>query len=88
MHLYKELRRFIWDFRVVTTIADLEIACMETCPNLDIIRSTFNRLKVDVSEISREDDNLKKALDAFEDVIQSEESTYAKLYQVNERVSQ
>lgn len=82
-NIYREIRKYIWDFPVVACLADLEIACYKTCQNLDDLRIKFARLKGLVTEILYEDEDFKKAMDYFESLL-NENEVYVKLNQVQE----
>lgn len=86
--LYKELRRYIWDFQVVESIADLEIEVYRLCPTMMYIREKFEKLRSEIREIEYEDEDLKKSMDRFEDTIYSDDDTYAKLNKVMEVLPQ
>lgn len=82
-NIYREIRKYIWDFPVVACLADLEIACYKTCQSLEDLRIKFARLKGLVIDVLYEDEDFKKAMDYFEDLI-NESSVYVKLNQVQE----
>ena len=82
--LYRELRRYIWGFDVVDAIAELEIASYRTCPDIDEVRGKYNQLEYLVKFTAQDDEELREALDDFNDVINSGETTYAMLRRVNE----
>lgn len=84
--LYKEARRYIWDFPAVEALADLEIASYETCPNIQDIRNKLAKFQQFALNIIRDDEEFKKAYDAFEEFINSDDTSYAKLNQVKEVV--
>lgn len=81
--LYVEVRKYVWDFSVVAALADLEIAVYETCQDLPDIRTKFNRFKSLIMDVVYTDENLRKRLELFEELLDAE-STYVKLNQVNE----
>lgn len=82
--LYKQLRNYIWGFQVVDAIADLEIACYQSCPNLaDVIRC-LNKLSSEIVEVTKEDEDLKKSIDNMRKLLESTDSTYIKLNKVRE----
>ena len=84
VHLYKEMRRYIWGFDVVAALVDVEVAAYQTCPDLGKLRNAYKLLSNMVREVAREDEDLQKALDEFGDIISESDFTYAKLNQVNE----
>ena len=84
--VYAEIRKYIWDFSVVAALADLEIAVYKTCQDLSDIRTKYYRLRSMVSEVLYTDEDLKKRLDYFEDLVTNNE-VYVKLNMVNEVIS-
>ena len=82
--LYKELRRYIWGYDVVEAIANLEIATYQTCPDMDVIKSRYNELEYLVKYVANDDEDLREALDDFNEVLNSGHTTYTLLRQVNE----
>lgn len=84
--LYRSMRRYIWGFDVVEALASLEIAAYQTCPDLDNLHSKYNQLEYLVRPIASDDEDLRKDLDNFNEVINSGDTTYAVLRQVNEVV--
>ena len=84
--LYKELRKYIWDFRAVEAIADLEISVYKLCPDLNEIQSNFDNLRYFTNELEFDDEDLSKRLNKFEDLIQSDDTPFAKLWNVKEVV--
>lgn len=84
--LYTEFRRYIWDFKIVEYLADLEIECYNTCPNIPEVRLAFMKLKQGVRDVLRDDEDLEKVFDSFDKLIQESDEAYVKLNQVNEVV--
>lgn len=87
-NLYKQVRKYLWDFQAVEALADLEIACYRTCQDLQEISSALNRFVTYTLEVRREDADLDKAINDLQSLIDSDTSTYAKLNRVNEVISQ
>ena len=87
-NLYKQVRKYLWDFQAVEALADLEIACYRTCQDLHEISSALNRFVTYTLEVRREDADLDKAINDLQSLIDSDTSTYAKLNRVNEVISQ
>jgi hypothetical protein len=81
-NLYKELRKYIWDYETVVKLADLEVAAYMAFPNIDDIRRAYERLKSDVqsSDIYSDDEELKRALDKFEDSLEGADQIYYEVF--------
>lgn len=85
--LYTEIRRYIWSFEAVCALADLEIACYKTCPDLDEVKNAFYTFKLYAQQLFSEDEELESVFDNFEDIMNSDDTTYAKLNKVEEVVT-
>lgn len=79
--LYKELRKYIWDFKTVEDLAEFEIAVYQRFPDIDNIEKTFYKLRRDVtqSDIYKDDEDLQYALDGFEKKLEEADQLYADL---------
>ena len=79
--LYIQLRKYIWDFKTVEDLADFEISVYRRFPDKEDIEKVFYRLKRDIttSYIYREDDDLKYAVEAFENQLDETDQFYADL---------
>jgi hypothetical protein len=79
--LYIQLRKYIWDFKTVEDLADFEISVYRRFPDKEDIEKVFYRLKRDIttSDIYREDDDLKYAVEAFENQLDETDQFYADL---------
>lgn len=82
--LYKIIRNYIWPFRVINCLADLEIAVYEAFPDVSDINIKFQRLNAELRETAKEDEAMSKALKDFDKVLKDTDDIYAKLKQVNE----
>ena len=85
--LYTELRKYIWDFKTVEKIAELETATYQTFPDIDDVRNKFNSLELDIRSSAidlNEDIDLQQALQEFSEVLNDDSDIYAKLTQVRE----
>lgn len=82
--LYVQVRKYIWDFYTVNLLAELEVQTYTTCPDMNKLRSAFHEFKQSIFSTLKEDEDLRAAVDAFEELIDSDDATYAKLTKVNE----
>lgn len=85
-NLYTQLRKYIWSFEAVNAIADLEIACYQSFADLLSVRRHLDRVAQYARDVIKDDEDVKKAFDAFEDLLKDEESMYVKLTAVKEEV--
>lgn len=82
--MYTELSRYIWSFEAISKLADLEIAAYNRFPDLDSVRKTFSEFKKFIQPTLAEDEELKKTVEDFEEVINSANDVYAKIITVRE----
>lgn len=81
--LYKELRKYIWDFSVVVALADLEVAVYKRFQDIHDVKMKFYRLRSDISDVIYSDEDLKYAVDNFGELL-NEDTVYVKINQVEE----
>ena len=84
--LYKEVRNYIWPFDTIEKLVDLELAAYKAIPDIFEVQNALSRFRGVVYDVARDDLDLMKKLDAFQDLIRDATSVYAKLNQVNEVV--
>lgn len=83
--LYVELRRYIWDIDTVEALAEFEGECYKTFPDVKSLRFKFDKLNQHVSSTASKDEDLKKAIAAFREIIdESDTSVYSRLQKVEE----
>ena len=77
--LYKQLRKYIWDFKTVESLADFEIAVYQRFPEINDIEKAFFKLRRDIvnSPIYKDDEDLQYALDGFEKQLEDAERRLA-----------
>lgn len=80
-HLYKQLRKYIWDIEVVQGLAELEIEVYSKFPNLDKAKAKFNVVRSAAYEAAKTDKELDKELKAFSSMLDTcaDDTMYAKL---------
>lgn len=81
--MYKQLRKYIWDFSVVAALADLEIAVYKKFQNMNDIKARFYRLRSQIVDVLPTDEELKDSFDAFEELFE-EDTIYVKINKVEE----
>ena len=81
--LYKQMRKYIWDFPVVAALADLEVAVYKKFQDLSDTRTKFYRLRSSVVDVLHTDEEFKDSFDEFEDILKDNE-VFAKINQVEE----
>ena len=84
VELYKVMRNYVWSFDVVEQLADLEVEVYQAFPNMSTVRSKFEKLRNLISEQCRADEELEAVVSDFDETIQSDDTLYARIYQVSE----
>ena len=84
IEMYKAIREYIWDFRTVETLANLEIETFVAFPNLLKVKQLYSELKLLTNDVAAEDKDLEKSMKKFGDLLEDVNSLYLKPYIVNE----
>lgn len=82
--LYRCMREYVWSFSTVELLAELEIAIYARFPDMDLVRSKFQALHLDIREQAKLDEELSEKIDALKELIDLEDSYYAELNSVRE----
>lgn len=75
--LYVQMRKYLWDYRCVEALADLELSVYQRIPSIIDIRNRFNSLKFEVHDVYMEDEDFKKCFDEFESLINESDQVYS-----------
>lgn len=84
IHLYSELRRFIWDYNAVFTLGNLEAAVYQRFPDMDDVKKWLNMMYMEARSTTRDDEAVMKAFDEFFRALEPSNNIYSKLPQVEE----
>ena len=91
--LYVYLMDYLWDYKVVEALANLEIACYKTFPDKDEMLKYLNELRKGIqatyNELSKDDEpDFEKAYSRLSDTIDNyePESALVEIYSVTEPV--
>lgn len=77
--LYTSLRNYLWEYRVVQEICDLELNCYKAIPNLNDIRRSLRRVKQSSINVVRDDEELQEAFEDFESALEDETDVCLKI---------
>ena len=86
--LYVELRRYLWDFEVVETIADLEVAIYTAFPDMDAIKQCIYDLTRYIADATEDDEELETALTELTELVYSEDIQYTPITVLQEALPQ
>lgn len=84
INLYKYLREYIWDFNTAEMIADLEVSISAAFPDRDDVKKNLDNLYRRIKDFFDEDEELKKAYEELNKLVESEDKFYGKIGKVNE----
>lgn len=79
IHLYKYLRKYVWDIDAVCAIAEVEIASHRALPSLSEVAKSLQSLKVFLIDLFQEDEELLKAFTEFKALLLDGREVYSKL---------
>ena len=87
--LYQFLMDYLWEFHVVQSIANLELAIFKRFPDKDEMLRCLRELKLNISstynELAEDDEvDFRDAVDELEDTINAYEDAGCELYSVEE----
>ena len=86
--MYRQIRNYTWGFRTVENLAELEIAVYTSFPDISEVRTRFNALYLELQDRFEDDEELKSAVNAFKDLIDKDDTFYAKLNSVREVITE
>lgn len=79
--LYAQLYKFLWDFKTVELIANLEIAVFQVFPEMQAIEKAYAELLRDVKGTGAfDDEDLKLSFDAFDESLHEETVSDSDIY--------
>ena len=88
--LYKQLRKYIWDFSIVESIADFEVIVYQRFPDISELKRAYNKLLTDIkhTDVYKDDDDLKSAFEKFSNTLDDIESIYSDITTFQEVITQ
>lgn len=82
--LYECVRQYIWPYETVVDLANLEISVYNRFPDKEEVKKNFDQFYRDIELECQQDEDLKKQVKAFRELLDSDENIYSKLLVVNE----
>lgn len=77
--LYRTLREYVWPYKHVCEIANLELAVYKAFPDLDEVRAQLSRLKSMCYDVIADDEAMQEAFDEFDEFLNEATDVYTKL---------
>lgn len=71
MDLYVALRCYLWDYKFVEALIDMESEALKKFPDFSYVLDLCNNLKYRSSCVLSDDEDLAAAFDSFIDVVES-----------------
>lgn len=81
--LYVCMRDYIWDFKTVDLLAELEIAIYHRFPNIDETKNILGKLRSKINKMLQADEELKHAYDGLLEVLSDTNVVFALVKDVN-----
>lgn len=82
--LYECVRKYIWPYNIVEDLADLEVAVYNRFPDIDEVKTKFEKFYRDIELECRDDEELKAQVEAFRKVLDSNDKIYSKILKLEE----
>ena len=83
-NMYVCLRKYTWPVDVVEMIAELEVAVFNAFTDIKDVRVKFQDLQKAIKEVYLDDEEFKKSVQEFRELIDKNEDHFLRLYQVKE----
>lgn len=80
---YSFMRNYIWDFKTVDMLADVEIALYKRFPNVDETKKLLESLKSKIDKTMQGDEDFKKAYDKLFKTISDTDVVYTLVRDIN-----
>lgn len=84
--LYEKMRSYTWDMYTVEQLANLEVEVYNAFVNKSEVMKHINKLRCTINKVSEDynDDGLKESLDQLENVASNDDSSFLRLYKIQE----
>ena len=83
--MYTNIRNYIWEFKTVERLANLEIAVYTSFPDVSELKREFSNLYQDIKPVLDEDEEFAKSVKKFKEVLDNiTDDFYFKIDQVQE----
>jgi len=80
---YTYMRNYIWDFKTVDLLADLEIEIYKRFPNIDDAKRTLEKLKSKIDKTLREDEDFQKSYEKLFSTISDTDVVFTLVRDIN-----
>ena len=80
---YVCMRNYIWDFKTVDLLAELEIAIYHRFPNIDETKNLLGKLRSKINKMLQTDEELKHAYDDLLEVLSDTDVVFALVRDIN-----
>lgn len=79
VNLYKQLRKYLWDYKFISSFVDFEDALLHRFPDMKSVRRYLNDLYLMSSYCRRSDEDLDTAFKEFKDLVDNNECDFSYL---------
>ena len=82
---YANIRNYIWDFKTVESLAELEIGIYKRFPNIEDVKKSLDKLGVKISKTMQDDEDFKRSFEKLKNLLSDTDSknVYTTLRDIN-----
>lgn len=77
IELYKQIRRYFWDYEFVKNLVDLEDEVLVRFPDMKKVRNLLNTLYMKCKDTANSDECLGRAFSSMRDVVENNECDFS-----------
>ena len=80
---YKQMRNYIWEFKTVDLLAELEISIYKRFPDIEDTKKILEKLKAKIDKTMSDDEDFKKAYDKLAKVLSDTQVVFTLVRDIN-----
>ena len=80
---YTQMRNYIWDFKTIDLLADLEIGIYRRFPNIEEVKRVLEKLRSKIDKVMVNDEDFQKAYDRLQKVLSDTKVVFTLVRDIN-----
>lgn len=80
---YTQMRNYIWDFKTIDLLADLEIGIYRRFPNVEEVKRVLEKLRSKIDKVMVNDEDFQKAYDRLQKVLSDTKVVFTLVRDIN-----
>ena len=80
---YTQMRNYIWDFKTIDLLADLEIGIYRRFPNVEEVKRVLEKLRSKIDKVMANDEDFQKAYDRLQKVLSDTKVIFTLVRDIN-----